>query len=432
MRGRLEPRLLASFHLHWSARVCIQTRRPAPLCARSAGISLSGESAWVLSADTRHRATEVTLQAKGMAKMTRVILTVLTWGLCAAAHAQFSPASGEELTPSSVKWGPDRGVSIQLDNDLFSGAHRDQDYSWGMAAAFASPTSSRLFRPLDRARNQIYSRVTPGDANRPGWQPDERGVQIGVIAMTPSTLRSANPLFGDRPFASLVFVTSGEVHPLENNPDRARFSSFTVGMLGLNVAEQMHRGIHGAVGDEKPLGWKHQIADGGELTARYVQAEQWLLGGSAAQRPGRPEMKFTLSGSAGYLTEASAAFSARWGRIQSPWWSFSPEIGDYTQAPLAPRTGFDGPGLQEVYLFAGMRVKARAYNALLQGQFRDSTVRVSGDDLARLPAEAWVGLTSSWSDLRITYSLRYASREITREPGARSMIWAGIAFERTF
>src|SRR5688572_8176709 len=181
--------------------------------------------------------------------MTRVILTVLTWGLCAAAHAQGSPASdAEELLPSSVKWGPDRGISIQLDNDLFSGAHRDQDYSWGAAATFASPTSRRLFRPLDDVRQTIYSWLTPGDAYRPGWHPDERGVQIGLIAMTPSTLRSAAPLYGDRPFASLLFVTSGEVHPLESNPNRARFSSFTVGLLGGDIAEKMHGGIHRMVG----------------------------------------------------------------------------------------------------------------------------------------------------------------------------------------
>ena len=48
-----------------------------------------------------------------------------------------------------------------------------------------------------------------------------------------------------------------------------------------------------------------------------------------------PEVKLTVGGSAGYLTEASAAVSMRWGRIRTPWWSFNPELGDYGAAPVA-------------------------------------------------------------------------------------------------
>ena len=60
--------------------------------------------------------------------------------------------------------------------------------------------------------------------------------------------------------------------------DRARFSSFTFGMIGLHAAETLHRHVHRPIGNEMPQGWEHQISAGGEPTARYVEAQQWLLG----------------------------------------------------------------------------------------------------------------------------------------------------------
>ena len=334
-------------------------------------------------------------------------------------------------TVDSLSWPADRGFAIQLDNDLFSGAHRDEDYSWGVAVSFATPTTNRLFAPLDRVRHGLYSWLTPGSADDEVWLQQGRSVQLGLLAMTPETLRSPEALPDDRPFANLAFVTTAEMRVLQN-AHRARYSSFTVGALGLRVAETLHRNIHRMVGDEMPLGWEHQISDGGEPTARYVQAEQWLLGGWDAVQPDMPEVKLTASGSVGFLTEGSLALSTRWGRVQSPWWSFNPELTDYMAPPVVPVSRFGSDGLSELFAFAGVRVKARAYNALLQGQFRHSDVRVSSDDLAPLLAEAWVGLATTWSGLRVTYTIRYATEEMKREPGARSLIWAGINFEKAF
>jgi len=337
-----------------------------------------------------------------------------------------------EATADILGWPAERGVAIQIDNDLFSGAHRDEDYSWGVAVSFATPTANRLFAPLDRVRDRLHSWVTPeGPDDEYAWLSQARSVQLGLLAMTPETLRSPEPLPDDRPFANLAFATSAELQ-VRQNAHRARYTSFTFGVLGLRVAKTLHRNIHKIVGDEIPLGWEHQISDGGEPTARYVQAEQWLLDGWDAFRPGAPEVKLTASGSVGFLTEGSIALSTRWGRIQSPWWSFNPELADYMAAPIIPVSRFGSFGMTELFAFAGARVKARAYNALLQGQFRHSDVRVSSSDVAPLLAEAWVGLATTWSDLRITYTIRYASQEMKREPGARSLIWAGINFEKAF
>ncbi len=324
---------------------------------------------------------------------------------------------------------PEGGYSIQLDNDLFSGAHRDQDYSWGMAVTYASARPGKLMRPLHSMRDKLDEWLVPDETESGGWAPEQQATQMGILAMTPKSLRSPGPLIDDRPFANLIFVTSSAIRVLDGG-DRARFSSLTFGMMGLHAAETLHEHVHEALGNEVPQGWDHQISAGGEPTARYVEAQQWLLGGSERLDPSLPELKLTVAGSAGFITEGSVALSARWGRIQSPWWSFSPELGDYTSAPIAPVEQFSSQSPAEFFAFAGFRLKARGYNALLQGQFRHSDVRVQGDDLAHTLAEVWIGLATTWNDNRITYNLHYATSEMTVEPGERSLIWAGIAFER--
>jgi hypothetical protein len=350
--------------------------------------------------------------------------------LAVATFASAAAVARDRTDRDFGEYPAERGYAIQLDNDLFSGAHRDEDYSWGAAVTYASPRPGPLMRPMHRTRAFLDRYLLPDESGRGGWTPAQQATQLGIIAMTPESLKSKEPLYGDRPFASLFFVTSSEVRVLDGG-DRARFSSFTFGMLGLRAAEALHKGVHALVRDERPLGWDHQISRGGEPTFRYVEAQQWLMNDPQVYRNGLPEMKLTLAGSAGFLTEASVALSARWGRIQSPWWSFGPELGDYTAEPVAPVGSISSHNPAEIFAFAGFRLKARAYNSLLQGQFRHSDVRVRSGDLANAQAEAWVGIASTWSDLRITYAIHYASAEMHTEPGRRSLIWAGINFAKS-
>jgi len=362
--------------------------------------------------------------SQGVLALMALTASGTTLGAQAATLTKDGDTSSLEQTPFT-----ERGYSLQIDNDLFSGASRDQDYSWGGAFTYASPHPGRLMSPLHSVRRHLDEWVAPLESDSRAFTPEQQATQIGILAMTPQTLRSTAPLFGDRPFANLIFVTSSQIRVLEGG-DRARFSSFTFGMLGLHAAEEAHRFVHRALGDERPLGWDHQISAGGEPTVRYVQAQQWLLTDPEARGANAPEIKLTLQGSAGFITEASVGLSARWGRIQSPWWGFTPELGDYTSAPVAPVTRFSSHNPAEIFAFAGFRLKARAYNALLQGQFRHSDVRVQGDDLAHTQAEAWAGIATAWSEYRITYAVHYASTEITSEPGDRDIIWAGINFEK--
>jgi hypothetical protein len=317
------------------------------------------------------------------------------------------------------------GVAIHLDNDLFAGGGNDSDYSWGATLTWSSPDPAQVVSAVDGARRGLASLLPAREAFA-----ISRASQVGVIAMTPDDLKARVVVSDDRPYASLAFLTSSELRVAETG-DRSRFTSFTVGILGTGLAESLQKAVHHVQGGVVPNGWNHQVSDGGELTARFVLAEQWLLGDGETASGAVRQTKLTVGGSAGYLTEGSAAISMRWGRIRTPWWSFNPELGDYSPAPVAPASGY-GLAAPETYAFAGARVKLRAYNALLQGQFRSSDLRIASDDLARLQAEVWAGVTHVLSDWQVTYALHAASREITARSADRSLVWASVSFSRAF
>jgi hypothetical protein len=200
-----------------------------------------------------------------------------------------------------------------------------------------------------------------------------------------------------------------------------------VGVLGLHVSQDLHDAVHKAVGSEAPQGYDHQISSGGEPTARYMLARHDLV---YADPTGRIDVKTTLEGSVGYLTHTSASVSLRIGHFDTPWWSFAPELTDYIAAP----TPIESLGQQrEAYFFAGARVKAVAYNAFLQGQFRDSDVRYSYGELEPIVVQAWIGvMTQLFPNTELSYALHYQTAELSEGKAARDAFWGGVELAHSF
>lgn len=315
------------------------------------------------------------------------------------------------------------GVRVQIDNDLFAGTERDRDYTGGLAFTLSGEAArdnwfslDGLLGVLDRAGVGPQSGTVVGHAQ-----------QFGLLAFTPSDIAATAPLPNDRPYANLLFLSNARTQ-LEDDGRTAWWSSVTLGVLGLPLAEQIHNVIHDAVGSERPRGYDHQISNGGELTARYALARQSLL---VANPSATLDVKTTLQGSVGFLTEASAALSVRVGRFSSPWWSFSPELTDYTGAPVPVAVGKSSR--PDLYLFAGVRVKARAYNALLQGQWRHSEVRFTSDEIEPLVAVAWIGVvTQVMEQTQLSYTLNYQTAEVRHGDAARDALWGAVQLSHSF
>lgn len=322
----------------------------------------------------------------------------------------------------------DAGWSLALDNDLLSLGNRDYDYTGGLAVTFAGRRAAEWPVSLDRFTGWLDPLVPDRTTNAPRFT--LHALQIGVIAFTPDDLNNPEPVRDDRPYASLLFASNARTfvsHPAAPVYETA----FTVGFLGLDVAKHLQRTIHEGLGlSEVPEGWDHQISDGGEPTLRATLGRQALLATGAAPRGTAYDIKWRAEGSLGYLTEASVALTGRWGRIATPWWSFTPERTDYI-LQAAPVIGSPpGASRRELYIWSALKLRAVGYNAFLQGQFRDSEVTIPAGDMERLVAEASAGLTWQMSGAyRLGYAVRFQTREYEGN-AARDLLWAGLILSR--
>jgi hypothetical protein len=87
----------------------------------------------------------------------------------------------------------------------------------------------------------------------------------------------------------------------------------------------------------------------------------------------------------------------------------------------------------EYFVFAGVRVKARAYNAFLQGQFRHSTVRYSFDEIEPIVAEAWLGFAMQLLDnTQLSYALNYQTAELRNGQADRDALWGAVQLTHSF
>jgi hypothetical protein len=317
---------------------------------------------------------------------------------------------------------PTSSWAFAFDNDVLVPGHRDQDYTYGLnftqTGAGARAASLALNEPLVAIDSLI------GFEHSSLSTQETFSREIGAFGFTPEDITVSVANADDRPYASLVYLSSSreQVDLVDNI---AWKSTLTVGLLGLGLVGELQNIAHQGTNGKTAQGWDNQISEGGELTGRYVIARQKYFDSFAEN----VEVKSTVQASVGYLTEASWSLSMRTGRIHSPWSSFNPELASYGEKSSYSS---NAKSVSERYFWAGVAVKARAYNAFLQGQFRDSAVTYEHHQLNPVLVEAWAGYTFAFKQgYRISYVLRGHSSEIEEGAGDRNLLWGGIIIARS-
>ncbi len=295
-------------------------------------------------------------------------------------------------------------VSIYIDNDLFTGSNRDENYTGGFALTYSGAKAANHPFSIDKALRWVNDLTGVSSVARNGdriWH----SCEAGLAAFTPIDLDSRQPITNDRPYAGLVYLSNAQ-QTVSAETRSALISTLTLGFLGLHLTAETQNSIHEMIGSSKAEGWDNQISEGGEATFKYSLTWQKY-----------PDLKnnnlqatTSLGVSIGYLTEAVAGASFRFGRIHTPWWSFNVHNSNYGEKSnvTLPTSNFK----DEFYGVVGANIKLRIFNALLQGQFRDSKVTYSSSDLEPVVLEAWIGVGSEFkSGLRLSYLLRYQTSE---------------------
>lgn len=333
-------------------------------------------------------------------------------------------AGGESYPKKQRRIERSQVWAVSMDNDLFvPGSGGDVDFTGGMAFTYSGRNGLKYWRGFDAVLGKL-DRLSGADKSEASVTPS---IEFGFYGFTPKRIDARDVLTDDRPYASLVYLSASRIYQSWRPDGDAWSSSLTIGALGLELFGEMQNTLHDLTGSTKASGWRHQISDGGELTFRYQAAYHDYWRSNSDSR----HFKTTYFASIGYLTEAGIALSTRQGLIASPGHRFNPELISYgervNEAGLSPNEGNEG------YFWSGISIKARLYNAFLQGQFRHSEHTLNSDDLRPLLAEAWVGYTASIArDVKFSYFLRAQSSEIRRGIGDRSMVWGGFVLSQAF
>lgn len=312
--------------------------------------------------------------------------------------------------------------AVSLDNDFLAPlASSDRDFTGGMALTYSSDSGAKHWWPIDALLGKIDRTVTPDAIFK---TTATTSFELGFYGFTPDATEQAHIIENDRPYASLIYTSASRMYQLENGDSIS--TAFTLGILGADLIGPAQNELHRWIDNQPVQGWHNQISDGGELTARYQMAyhHHW----HSERAPAR--YKTTLFSSVGYLTEFGVALSTRRGLISSPDHRFTPELISYgervNETVATPHQG------KERYFWGGIAVKARLYNAFLQGQFKNSAHTLEYQDLRPLIAEAWLGYTFTIGhQYKASYVLRAQSSELATGVGDRSHVWGGIVLSRS-
>lgn len=350
-----------------------------------------------------------------------LMYVIFVWSAAATAADRGEGRDPLPIPPKTITFDRSSSQSIAFDNDVFVPGARDQDYTYGINLTLVGDGVEDHW--LSTHSPLAWLDRTIGIDQYIGQNLQSSKIEYGLFGFTPENLSVERPEDGDRPYASLVYVSSTRER-YEPAREVSWQTTLTVGVLGLPIVGEIQDAVHSVIDGEDPQGWDTQISEGGELTARYSVARQRLL----YQSRSGMEIKSTVQGSIGYISEASWSLSMRAGNIQTPWVSFNPELASYGEKSTPTDHGW----VSEQYFWTGFSLKARAYNAFLQGQFKDSEISYDSDELNHGIVEAWIGYTVALnSGYTFTYSIRGHTSELKDGVGDRSVLWGGLLVTKT-
>lgn len=317
--------------------------------------------------------------------------------------------------------------AFYLDNDLFASPGKDRDYTGGISMTLSGANAKDYVVSIDPALDVINDWLGVNETTGLNLH----SFEFGLTVFTPEDIFSSQALVDDRPYASLMYVSN-----TRQSINRARrfstLSSLTLGFIGLKLAGEVQNKIHKLIDSDEAKGWDNQISEGGELTFRYSLSRQHVRWSNYAADNTDYEVKTATRASIGYLSDISWSISGRLGKINTPWWSFNPQTAEYTEKSAPVSNVNHRRSVNELYIWAGMSIHYRAYNALLQGQFKDSKVTYASDELDHIIGEVWLGVTSEMENgIRLSYFLRGQTSEIKSGSGSRNPVWGGVIISRT-
>jgi lipid A 3-O-deacylase len=298
--------------------------------------------------------------------------------------AQAIPTSGVERDP-----GGESFWRLSYDNDFFTAT--DRYFTQGIAIEVAARWVRRI--PVSRAL------IAPGASHlRYSLAYEDDGY-------TPSDLKAAAVLVGDRPYAGTKQLRIAAV-ALDTVRRRRVTSSLNVGIVGQGAGgAEIQTFIHRHTGNTIPRGWVHQIRNDLILNYEAGVERELLHAGSRLSLTGSGVARIGT-----YNSSASVGATLMVGRIGSP----------FSNALRSSRAA---------YVYLRPQVSLIGYDATLQGGLfnRASPYTIAAGDLRRIVARQYAGVVYRRGNWFAEYYQSVLSPEFTGADRQRS---GGFIFGR--
>jgi hypothetical protein len=266
-------------------------------------------------------------------------------------------------------------LKVNFDNDILD--YTDRFYTNGIKIEIISPCLQQ--NPVSRLTLPYWSSGT-----------NYYGLSLVQNMFTPSTTKTGGILYGDRPYASYLYVGSFKI----TNDSAHKFrqtSEFDIGIIGPNsYGEWVQRSFHNSVPtNNEPLGWEYQIQN--DLLVNYsISYEKGLLSQKYF------EILLASVGNIGTLyTNLSGGAQLRAGWL-NPYFS---NLG-VAKKPMLLRSGLRN---MQFFLFIKGSGKLVGYDATLQGGLfnQSSTYTLPADQISRVVFQGSGGIAFSWNGIRL-------------------------------
>ncbi|WP_417804683.1 lipid A deacylase LpxR family protein [Thalassospira lucentensis] len=322
------------------------------------------------------------------------------------AYAQADTASGPQSTRTpDEKWG----VSLSVENDLFTPQSSDQHYTNGVRLAFVSPEDSAPAAFLNVAK-KIPFFASEGRIRT--------SYSLGQTMYTPEDITIAENQPNERPWAGMLYGTAGLLSDTGlRNEDDSNYSridtlELTLGVVGpASYADKTQKFVHKVIDSPEPKGWDNQIKNEPIIGLTYERKyRSWF-----EANVGGIEFDATPHGS---LTLGNAFTNAEVGTMFRMGFDLPADYGPPRIRPSLPGSDFFVPDTEGFpvsgYLFAGFAGRYVLRDITLDGNtFTDS----NSIDKEPLVGDLQVGVAFIVGQARLTYTHVYRTAEFKAQDG---------------
>jgi len=282
----------------------------------------------------------------------------------------------------------ERYFRLSYDNDFFTTT--DEYYTQGINMEIVSP--SLRYNPFGK----LDIHLKGGD--------NKYGIAVEHEGYTPRSIGDEQILYNNHPYAGILMLKSFSI---SDKPESGQqlYTSLDLGVIGpATGAEQMQKGIHKALNNLQPGGWKNQIHN--DAIVNYEASYEHKLFNT------------------GHVFELDANAAARAGTFSDRASLGMSFMLGYFNSPLSDN---NDKSAFHAYLYEAPVISAIAYDATLQGGMfnRTSPYTITDAQLTRFVFENKSGIVVTYKSIYVEYYQAYVSK--TFSTGLIHQ-WGGLSF----